>query len=122
VQRALGFVRLRLTMAAQVYGGSMSFVVGAFLRSFSSLKLESFCSAGDTVASGLSMVFNNIRISGSQAVTSTEKSAFPAPSYPFQMQIHAQVNFVHSFRTQVLLQAPTYVVLCDYSRAGSVLT
>ena len=54
-------------MAAQVYGGSISFVVGAYLRSRSS---QDFCySAGITVVLGLSVVFNNNRISGSQAGT-----------------------------------------------------
>ena len=70
MQRALVFVCARLTMAAQVYGGSMSFVVGAYLWS-SSDQYYATCSAGDTVVSGLSMVFDNNRISGSQAVTST---------------------------------------------------
>jgi hypothetical protein len=100
-------------MAAQVYGGSISFVVGAYLWSLSA-QLVSSCSAGDTLVSGLSIVFNNNRISGSKAVTSTTESALQAPNPTFQMHAHARVNFVNSIRTQILLRAPTYVVLSDY--------
>ncbi len=55
-------------IAVQVYGGSISFVVGAYM--WSSSAAMSSCTAGDTVISGLSMVFNDNRISDSQAVTS----------------------------------------------------
>ena len=113
MQRALGFVCVRLTMAAQVYGGSVSFVVGAYVWSYS-IRDYSSCFAGDTVVSGLSMVFDNNRISGSQAVTSTTGGALLALNPAFQMHAHARVNFVHSIRTQVLQLAPTYVVLSDY--------
>ena len=60
----------RLTMAAQVYGGSLSLVVGAYLWSFiTNIMYTSTCSAGITVVSGLWMELNNIRISGSEAGT-----------------------------------------------------
>jgi len=98
VQRALSFVFVQLTMAAQVYGGSMSFVVGAYLYSSSSTQFLSSCSAGDTVVSGLSMVFNNNRISGSQAVTSTIRGALLALNPAFQMHTHVCLNFFHSIR------------------------
>ena len=58
MQRALGLVCVQLTMAAQVYGGSMSFVVGAYLWSYND-KDQSFIYPGDTVVSGLSMVFES---------------------------------------------------------------
>ncbi len=83
---AFGFVCVRLTMAVQVYGGSMSFVVGAYVWSCSP-QYRSFYSAGDTAVSGLSMVFDNNRISGSQAVTSTEGALF-VPNPAFQMHAH----------------------------------
>jgi len=113
VQRVLDFVFVRLTLAAQVYGGSMSFVVGAYLLSYSD-QYYATSSAGDTMVSGLSMVFDNNRISGSQAVTSTIRGALLALNPTFQMHAHVRVNFVDSIRTQVLLQAPTYVVISDY--------
>ncbi len=58
----------RLTLEAQVYGGSMSLVVGAYLWS-QSQQAVSFCYAGVTVVSGLWTELNNIRISGSRAGT-----------------------------------------------------
>ena len=57
---------VRLTMTAQVYGGSLSLVVGAYVWS-QGQKYLSTCSAGATVVSGLWTELNNIRISGSQA-------------------------------------------------------
>jgi hypothetical protein len=77
-------------MAAQVYGGSMAFVVGAYLWSYN-VQYLSFVYPGDTVVSGLSMVLSNIRISGSQAVTSTQ-GLLNAPNPTFQMHAHARVN------------------------------
>ena len=63
---------MRLMMAAQVYGGSLSLVVGAYLWSRNlAVLLYSTCSAGDTVVSGLRTELNNIRISSSQAGTYT---------------------------------------------------
>ena len=59
---------VRLTMAAQVYGGSLSLVVGAYLWS-KSQQAYSTCNAGATVVFGLWTELNNIRISGSQAGT-----------------------------------------------------
>jgi hypothetical protein len=91
--------------AAQVYGGSMSFVVGAYLWS-NSFQYDSSCTAGETVVSGFSMVLNNNRISGSQAVTSTIGGALHAPNPNFPMYACARMNFIHSIRTQVLLWAP----------------
>ena len=104
---------VRLTIAVQVYGGSISFVVGAYIWSSSSA--DSVCTAKDTVVSGLSMVFNNNRISGSQAVTSIEGVfQHKIQNSDFSKHTHAFVIFVHSIPTQVLPWAPTYVVLCDY--------
>ena len=60
---------VQLTMAAQVYGGSLSLVIGAYLRSQS--EKDSYCIAGGTVVSGLQTEVNNNRISGSQAGTYT---------------------------------------------------
>ena len=54
-------------MAAQVYGGSLSLVIGAYLWSQS--EKDSYCIAGGTVVSGLQTELNNIRISGSRAGT-----------------------------------------------------
>jgi hypothetical protein len=59
---------VRLTIAVQVYGGSISFVVGAYTMSASSAM--SVCTTGDTVISGLSMALNGNRISDSQAMIS----------------------------------------------------
>jgi len=88
---------MRLTMAAQVYGGSMSFVVGAYVWGYSG-QFYSSCSAGDTVVSGLSTVFENNRIYGSQAVTSTIGGALLALNPTFQMHAHVCLNFFHSIR------------------------
>ena len=55
-------------MVAQVYGGSLSLVIGAFLWSASEQDV-SYCFTGVTVVSGLWTELNNIRISGSQAGT-----------------------------------------------------
>jgi hypothetical protein len=90
VQHALGFVRVRLTMAAQVYGGSLSFVVGALMSSRSAD--YSVCSAGGTVVSDLSIVFNKNSISGSQAATLTTGGTFHAPQHPSYIYTHAHVN------------------------------
>jgi len=67
----------------------MSFVVGAYLWSYGD-KYYSSCSAGDTVVSGLSMVFDNNGISGSQAVTSSIGGALQAPNPTFQMRAHVR--------------------------------
>ena len=55
-------------MSAQVYGGSLSLVIGAYCWSQSQV---SYCRVQDTVVSGLWMELNNIHISGSQAGTYT---------------------------------------------------
>jgi len=71
----------------------MSFVVGAYL--WTSSDRLCICSAAGTVVSGLSISFNNNRISGSQAVTSTIGGRF-------QKQIkcvHLNSNFVCSFNS-----------------------
>jgi hypothetical protein len=59
-------------MVAQVYGGSLSLVIGAFVWSgtLSSYSI-SICFAGVTEVSGLWTELNNIRISGSLAGTYT---------------------------------------------------
>jgi hypothetical protein len=101
-QRALGFLCVQLTMVAQVYGGSMSFVVGAYLWSLSEQFIAAYYEEG-TVVSGLSMVFDNNHISGSQAVTSTKnlffstiEGALQAQNPTFEMHAHAHVNlFTH---------------------------
>ena len=69
---------VRLTMAAQVYGGSLSLVIGAYLWS-QSPQFSSSCSAGGTVVSGLWTELNNIRISGSQARAYTIGGALQPP-------------------------------------------
>lgn len=81
----------RLMMAAQVYGGSMSFVVGAYLWSTNSGFVNS--RAGGTVVIGLSMVFNNSSISDSLVATLTFGGAFQAPNHPIHMRILANVLF-----------------------------
>ncbi len=67
---AVSALCVRLTMTAQVYGGSLSLVIGASLWSFSQAYFSN-CSAGATVVSGVWTELNNIRISGSQAGTYT---------------------------------------------------
>ena len=74
----------RLTMAAQVYGGSLSLVVGAYLWS-KSPQFYSDCSAGATVVSGLWTELNNIRISGSQAGTYSIGGTFQPHNHTFRM-------------------------------------
>ena len=69
---------VRLTLAAQVYGGSLSLVVGAYLWS-QNRQFYSTCSAGVTVVSGLRTELNNIRISGSRAGTYTIGGALQPP-------------------------------------------
>jgi len=66
---ALLALSLRLIMVAQVYGGSMSLVVGAYLTSVSFG--ASRCVAGGTVVSELSIVLYSNRIFGSRALTLT---------------------------------------------------
>jgi len=77
---------VRLTMAAQVYGGSLSLVIGAYLRSQS--EKESNCNAGGTVVSGLRTELNNNRISGSQAGTYTIRGAMLPQNHTFRMRGH----------------------------------
>ena len=84
----------------------MAFVVGAYLWSYG-IEFGSSCSAGDTFVSGLSMVFNNNRISGSQARTSIIEGVRQAPNRTSQTRAPVHVNFVHSIRTQVNLLVPT---------------
>ena len=67
---AVSALCVRLTMTAQVYGGSLSLVIGAYLWS-QSQQDSSDCSAGVAVVFGLWTELNNIRISGSQAGTYT---------------------------------------------------
>ena len=69
MQRGLSFL-YAIDYDAQVYGGSLSLVIGAYLWS-QSQQYYSSCSAGVTVVSGLWTELNNIRISGSQAGTYT---------------------------------------------------
>jgi hypothetical protein len=85
---------VRLTMVAQVYGGSLSLVFGAYLWSYSltSASSASTCSAGVTVVSALSMELNKIRISGSRAATYTIGCALQAPNRTFCMRKHARAR------------------------------
>ena len=74
-------------MAAQVYGGSLSLVVGAYLSSFiTNIMSTSTCSAGITVVSGLWMELNNIRISGSEAGTYNIYGALQPHNHTFRMR------------------------------------
>ena len=78
---------MRLTIAAQVYGGSLSLVIGAYLwSSVDTILHDATCSAGGTVVSGLSMELSNIRISGSQAGTYTINGALKAQNHTFLMR------------------------------------
>ena len=71
-------------MVAQVYGGSLSLIIGAYLWS-QSRQFSSSCSAGVTVVSGLWTELNNIRISGSRAGTYTVGGAFEPHNHTFRM-------------------------------------
>ena len=71
-------------MAAQVYGGSLSLVIGAYLWS-QSQQDSSSCFARVTVVSGLWTELNNIRISGSQAGTYMIGGAFQPHNHTFRM-------------------------------------
>ena len=75
---------VQLTVTAQVYGGSLSLIIGAYLWS-SSQQFNSACSAGVTVVSGLWTELNNIRISGSQAGTYTIGGASVHHNHTFRM-------------------------------------
>jgi hypothetical protein len=77
-------LRVRLTLAAQVYGGSLSLVIGAYLWSQSQQDVSN-CYAGVTVVSGLWTELNNIRISGSQAGTYTIGGVFLPHNHTFRM-------------------------------------
>jgi hypothetical protein len=104
---------VRLTMAAQVYGGSLSLVVGAYLWSSSSQEM-SVCSAGVTVVSRLLTELNNNRFSGSRAGTYNIYGALQPHNHTFRMRGHV-TDCAHSIRTQAARrQAPTCVVRSDY--------
>ena len=75
---------VRLTLAAQVYGGSLSLVVGAYLWS-QSQQYQSYCSAGGTMVSGLWTELNNIRISDSRALTDINIGTLQAQNHTFRM-------------------------------------
>ena len=86
---------VRLTIVAQVYGGSLSLVFGAYLWSYSSGTINlspSTCSAGVTAVSALSTELYKIRISGSQAATYTIGGALQAPNHTFCMRKHARAR------------------------------
>ncbi len=76
---------VRLTMATQVYGGSLSLVVGAYLWGYST-DYVSYCFAGDTVVSRLWTELNNSHISRSQAGTYTIGGALQPPNHTFRMR------------------------------------
>ena len=77
MQRGLSFL-YAIDYDAQVYGGSLSLVIGAYLWS-QSQQFSSSYSAGVTVVSGLWTELNNIRISGSQAGTFAIGGALQPP-------------------------------------------
>ncbi len=83
MQRGLSFL-YAIDYDAQVYGGSLSLVIGAYLWS-QSQQFSSSCSAGVTVVSGLWTELNNIRISGSRAGTYTIGGAFEPHNHTFRM-------------------------------------
>ena len=77
-------------MTAQVYGGSLSLVIGAHLWS-QSQQASSTCYAGATVVSGLWTELNNIRITGSQAGTYTiGEGASVTHNHTFRMSAWAR--------------------------------
>ncbi len=88
----------RLT-TAQVYGGSVSLVFGAYLWSWSNQ--VSICNAGVTVVSGLSAVFNSNRISGSEAVTLTTGGALQAPNHTFQTSYDVRTCTLESLYSNI---------------------
>jgi hypothetical protein len=73
-------------MAAQVYGGSLSLVISAYLWSQS--EKDSYCIVGGTVVSGLQTELNNNRIAGSQAGTYTIRGAMLPHNHTFRMRGH----------------------------------
>ena len=78
-----------LMMAAQVYGGSLSLVFGAYLWSSSQYGFSNYSAffyAGVTVVSGLSTELNNNRISSSQAGSYTIGGALQPPNHTFRMR------------------------------------
>jgi hypothetical protein len=85
---------VQLTMVAQVYGGSLSLVFGAYLWSYTlpSASSASICSAGVTVVSALSTELNKIRISGSRAATYTIGGALQTPNHTLCMRKHARAR------------------------------
>ena len=86
---------VQLTILAQVYGGSLSLVFGAYLWSYSlapKFTDAATCSAGVTVVSALSTELNKIRISGSQAATYTIGGALQAPNHTVCMRKHARAR------------------------------
>jgi hypothetical protein len=72
-------------MAAQVYGGSLSLVIGAYLWSQAGQVFSSSSQVGDTVVSGLWTELNNIHISGSQAGTYTNGGALLSRNHTFRL-------------------------------------
>jgi hypothetical protein len=96
---------VQLTKTAQVYGGSLSLVVGAYLWSYSQQQgaYPSRCSAGVAVVSGLLMELNNIRISGSQAGTYAIGGALQSRNHTFCL----------------LERLDTWLIVLTHSNAGS---
>ncbi len=62
---------VHVTESVQVSGGSISFVIGAYLWSLNAFVGASVASAGATVVSGLLAIFRNCSVFGSRASTST---------------------------------------------------
>ena len=76
---------VRLMIATQVYGGSLSLVIGAYLSVYSGQ--DTFSSfVGGTVVSGLRTELNNIRISGSRAGTHTIEGVLQLPNHTFRLR------------------------------------
>ena len=113
---------VRLTMTAQVYGGSLSLVIGAYLWS-KSQQSYSDCSAGATVVSGLWTELNNIRISGSQAGTYSIGGTFQPHNHTFRMHESFGTSLIvltrFKRRPVVRLQSASCAVII--TRAFSVL-
>ena len=61
----------RLIYSVQVFGGSISFAIGAYVWALNAFNSRLEVSAGATIVSGLLAIFRNCSVSGSRALTST---------------------------------------------------
>jgi hypothetical protein len=86
---------LRLTAAAQVYGGSVAFIVHPYVWSSNSFDGVSSSSAGSTIVAGFAAVFLDCNFSGS--VVSTRSISDPTLLFfPFHFTVLALVLRSHS--------------------------